>query len=228
VSDARPPDELWRSRADTRHNRIKVLAAACAEAAGVDGCGISMRDSDGNPVTLETTDDVAAAIEDLQLTLGEGPCMDVAASGSPVLVADLRDRSGGLQGRWPVFVTEADGVGVRALFAFPVRIGAIALGVVDLYRRTAGAMSDTQLASTLSTVDTIGRHMLSDPDGEQDELSYTLTVHQAAGMVMVQLSSGIEEALVRLRATAYADGRPLSGVAADVVSGRLRFRKEHR
>ena len=212
-----------------RHRRIESLASFCAEAAGVDGCGVSVRDSRGNTVTMHTTDGVATSIEDLQLTLGEGPCVDVAASGSPVLVSDLRDRSEGLGDRWPVFLTEAVGLGVRALFAFPVRVGAIFLGAVDLYRRAPGALSDPQLAATFSAVDAMGHVLLGaeDPEVPADvSPAYSLAVHQAAGMVMVQLGTGIEDALVRLRGAAYAAGRPVSDVAADVVAGRVRFGKE--
>jgi hypothetical protein len=48
-------------------------------------------------------------------------------------------------------------------------------------------------------------------------------VHQATGMVSVQLGVSMEVALLRLRAHAYASGRPLGEVAQDVVARRLRF-----
>jgi AmiR/NasT family two-component response regulator len=51
-------------------------------------------------------------------------------------------------------------------------------------------------------------------------------VHQAAGMLMVQLDCPIEEALMRLRATAFAEGMTINKLAADVVHGRRRFTKE--
>jgi hypothetical protein len=219
-----------------------VLATACAELSRVDGCGVSVSDSGGTSVFLHATDTVAAAIEDLQLTLGEGPCVDVAESRAPVLVADLRDRSGGLGGRWPMFLTEVDALGVRALFAFPVSVGAIVLGVVDLYRSTPGPLPGAELSAALTTVDAIGHQLLGNERGDPDDgdptnglggaeiagetFSFSMSVHQAAGMVMVQLSSSIEEALLRLRAVAFADSRPLNEVAADVVAGRLRLDRE--
>ena len=196
--------------------------------AGVDGCGLSAMTKAGTPLALHATNRVAAVIEDLQFTLGEGPCMDAAASGVPVLVSDLRDPSEGVAGRWPVFLDEADRVGVRAVFAFPVRISAIALGVMDLYRSKPGGLSQEQLSTTFSTVDAMSRSMLDwdrVPPEEPDEV-YPLTVHQAAGIVMVQLDTTIEEALVRLRAATYRDGRPVSELAADIVSGRYTIGEE--
>ncbi len=55
-----------------------------------------------------------------------------------------------------------------------------------------------------------------------------MIVHQAAGMVMGQLDSSIEEAMVRLRATAFAEGLNINELAADVVNGRRRILKENR
>jgi AmiR/NasT family two-component response regulator len=48
-------------------------------------------------------------------------------------------------------------------------------------------------------------------------------VYQAMGMIAVQLSVGLEEAIAVLRARAYAAGRPVCEVAADVVARRFRF-----
>jgi hypothetical protein len=207
---------------------VERLCRTSVREAGVDGCGLSAMTKAGTPLSLHATNRVAAVIEDLQFALGEGPCMDAAASGVPVLVSDLRDPSEGVAGRWPVFLDEAERVGVRAVFAFPVRIGAIALGVMDLYRSEPGGLSQEQLSTTFSTVDAMSRSMLGwdrVPPEEPDE-TYPLTVHQAAGIVMVQLDTTIEEALVRLRAAAYRDGRPVNELAADTVSGRYTIGEE--
>lgn len=210
---------------------VERLCQACVEDSGVDGCGVSVLSRSGTPLALHATNSVAAIIEELQFTLGEGPCMDAAASGVPVLISDLTDRTEGIADRWPAFLDEASKVGVRAVFAFPVRIGAIGLGVMDLYRDRPGQLSPAELTRTFASVDLMGQRMLDLdhlPPDAPDGVAYPMTVHQAAGMVMVQLDSNIEEALVRLRATAYRDGRPVSALADDVVAGRYRFGKEQR
>jgi hypothetical protein len=48
-------------------------------------------------------------------------------------------------------------------------------------------------------------------------------VHQASGMVAAQLDVSIGQALIRLRAYAFGNDRPLSEVANDVVARKLRF-----
>jgi hypothetical protein len=210
--------------------RVEELLMACIEAVAVDGGGMSLLSASGMRLPLYGSNDTASAMEGLQLTLGEGPCVDASESGSPVLVPDLNDPGSGVLERWPVFLSEAYRADIRALFAFPVRIGAITLGAIDLYRHSVGSLSSSDLALTLRTVDSIASRLL-DVDGSLDDaldgdwLS-SMAVHRAAGMVMQQLGTNITEALVRLRATAYAEGVPLEELANDVIEGIRRFQEE--
>lgn len=205
------------------------LLRSCCRATGLDGAGVSIVSSSGATEPLYGSDEVATAIERLQVTLGEGPCITATTTGAPVLVSDLTDSGDAMNARWPVFRTEATQLGARAIFAFPIRIGAISLGAVDMYRHTAGPLSRPQLSSALSSIQEVGLAVLEAPDYYGDVESPTtisMTVHQAAGMVMGQIDSTIEEALVRLRAAAFAEGLPVTDLAAEIVKGRRRFSKE--
>lgn len=211
-----------------RKDAMDVLIRSCLGGAGVDGGGLSVVTSNGAPEALYASDAVAAEVEHLQFALGEGPCIEATKSGTPVLVSDLNSKLNHVTDRWPVFVQEATRAGVRAIFAFPIQVGAVSLGAVDLYRRTPGDLTRPQLTSALTTADAVGWAVL-DPilhanDGQAGSTS--MVVHQAAGMVMVQLDCSIEEALVRLRATAFGDGVAINKLAADVVNGRRRLTKE--
>jgi hypothetical protein len=185
--------------------------------------------TNGTQAPLYATDDLATRIERLQLTLGEGPCVDSSTSGSPVLVPDLADPDDAVANRWPVFRAEATRLGARAIFAFPIRFGAIGLGAVDLYRRSPGPLSVTELGSALTSVDGVGLAVLEAPDQYGDPgapATTSMVVHQAAGMVMGQLNGSIEEAMVRLRAAAFAENRTVNELAVDVVNGRRHLSKE--
>lgn len=197
-----------------------------------DGAGVSLSSSDGSREVLFASNDLAGSLEQLQFTLGEGPSVDASTTGSTVLVADLNDPGDGLAGRWPVFVEHATRAGVSAVFAFPIRIGAILLGALDVYRLTPGPLAADELSATLETVDALGLRVLGlrsaegDMNGSGDPVWSNMTVHRAAGMVMVQMEATIQEALLRLRAAAYAEDTPINEIAADVVTGRRRFPKE--
>lgn len=191
---------------------------------------MSVTATSGGAQPVTSTDERSALIEDLQFTLGEGPCFDASSLRDPLLIDDLTADRVGAASRWPAFLGEAVAAGVRAVFAFPVGMGATPVGTLDLYRTTPGPLSRQQLNASLVTADSIAIALLTeDPLGSLDEPSrLRMTVHQAAGMVMVQTGGTIEDALLVLRASAYGEGRSINDVAADVRAGRRRYDKEER
>jgi hypothetical protein len=221
----------WLGRAEQTFgevgNHLEHLCLRCAQDAGVDGAGLAVFAGDGTPETVYATDDLSARIEDLQFTMGEGPCVDAARSGAPVLMPSLADLK---HPPWPGFVRELAAAGVAALFAFPVQIGGLSLGTLDLYRRTAGQLSHEQLAQALRAVDGAAGLLLAVTadglDGALPATTYRMIVHQAAGMAMIQLDTTLEQAMLRLRATAFAEDLPINDLATDLVSRRRRLLKE--
>lgn len=186
-----------------------------------------MISSRGTPVVVHATDAVSRAVEELQFMVGQGPAVDALATGVPVLADDLSRAGVADDGHWAAFRDEADSLGVAALFAFPIVVGSVPLGSLDLYRRTPGALRPDQVSRGLETVDAMGGSLLApDAPTTDDATAYPMTVHRAAGMVMVQLGTSIDEALVRLRAMAYAESTTVTAVALDVLEGRRRFAKE--
>ena len=168
-----------------------------------------------------SSDSVSALIEDLQFTLGEGPCVDAYRLNRPILADDLARRG---SARWAAFSPPVAAAGARAVFAFPMQVGSISLGAIDLYRDEPGSLSDAQHADALVMAGVAARAVLgmSVPDLEIGS-DIRLVVHQASGMVSVQLLVSVSQALVRLRAYAFANNRLLDDVAADVVARRLRL-----
>ncbi|ABS01715.1 GAF domain protein [Kineococcus radiotolerans SRS30216 = ATCC BAA-149] len=215
------------------------LVERCGRVLPVSGAGLALMDDTDHPAGLvAASDGVAVALEDLQFTLGEGPCVDASRTGRPVLVPDLAaaDPYLGAAGRWPAFTREALAAGAAAVFTFPLRIGAIRLGVLDLYRERPGGLDEAEVAEALdlaSTATTVLLHAQArrGPDagpGRLEPWSLPLAhdravVHQATGVVSVTAGTGLGEALLLLRARAYTEQRPLDEVAADVVAGRVRL-----
>jgi hypothetical protein len=223
---------LWTLVVDLARGGTVAMEHVCAASAGVAGV-----DSAAIAVTLPATprevlcasDRTASDLEELALTLGEGPCVD-AISGGPALVADLAAPE--CLARWPAFAPAAVFAGVHAVFALPLQVGGIRLGALDLYRARAGDLDGEQLADVLMLADTACAVLLDGasrhrPDQdehwpEQAGLQHS-EVHQATGMITVQLGVTAAVALTRLRAFAYAQDRRLRDVAGDVVARRLRF-----
>jgi hypothetical protein len=208
---------------------VAHVGAAATSAAGVDGAAVTVTLSATPRETVYASDPTAAELEELTLTLGEGPGVD-AVSGGPALAGDLT--SAECAARWPAFAPAAVDVGATAVFGLPLQVGGIRLGVMDLYRARPGPLDRDELADALLLAGTACALLLEPmlderlpPHGREPELAGPLhpEVHQATGMMIVQLGVSAAVALVRLRAYAYCHERRLRDVAADVVARRLRF-----
>ena len=208
---------------------VHHVCAAAVAVTGVNGAAVTVVLAATPRETMCASDAVASDLEELTLTLGEGPGVDAVAAG-PVLVADLSTLAS--LARWPMYAPAAMDAGIRAVFALPLRIGAIRLGVLSLYRATPGDLDADQLADALVLADTACALLLdatrpNQPrqDGRRPEPAgpHHPEIHQATGMITVQLGVTAAVALTRLRAYAYAHDRRLRDVARDVVARRLRF-----
>lgn len=223
---------LWNLVVDRAHGTrvgIEHVGATVTTAAGVDATAITVILASSPRETVYASHPIASELEELTLTLGEGPGVD-ALRGSPALAGDLGMTE--CSARWPGFAPAAVDAGIHAMFALPLQVGGIRLGVMDLYRAQPGDLDADQLADALLLADTACALLL---DSTQRPASGSATsrpeqvspqhpeVHQATGMIIVQLGVSASVALVRLRAYAYSHERRLRDVADDVVSCRLRF-----
>ena len=202
------------------------LVRLCARTLTVSGVGLALMTDDGPAGTVAASDAGALQLEELQFTLGQGPCVDASRTGRPVLAPDL---AGTVVEAWPQFGAGAAAAGLRAVFAFPLRVGGIRLGVLDLYRDTVGELSRAELADALSFADAATQLLLDlqaqgTADGRPPPhalavLDDRAEVHQATGVVSVRAGVSLAQALAMLRARAYAEQRPIGDLARDVLDG---------
>jgi GAF domain-containing protein len=208
----------------------QVACDACVQLVEASGAGLTLMNGAGRGDSRYATNEAAAAIDESQFTLGEGPSLDAFRSDLPVLVPDLDTARN--HDRWPMFTPAAVRTGARALFVFPLRTGAVRLGTLVLHRTTPGPLTVGQISDALVITDVILSLLLDELAPTQPDPAQRLSegvrlsraeIHQATGMVSVQLGVTIEEALLRLRAYAFANDLLIADVARDVVSRRLRL-----
>jgi GAF domain/ANTAR domain len=203
-----------------------ILVCLCARTLPVSGVGLALMTDDGPAGTVAASDRGALQLEELQFTLGQGPCVEASRTGHPVLAPDLAGTSAR---SWPQFVAGAEAAGLRAIFALPLQVGGIRLGVLDLYRDTPGELSPGELAAALSFADA-ATQLLLDLQAQDTErgippphalavLDDRAEVHQATGVVSVRAGVSLAQALALLRARAYAEDRPIGDLARDVLDG---------
>ncbi len=193
------------------------------------GVGLALMNADGPSSSIVVaTAPAVRQLEELQFTLGEGPGVDASRGSLPILEPDLLETA---TTRWPDIGLAAVKAGFRAVFAFPLQVGAIRLGALDLYRGTPGSLTAVELsdawdfadAATLMLLNLQGEDTGSTHPALMAAFDDRAQVHQATGMISVQLDVSLGDALLRLRAHAYAGDRSTLAVAADVVARRMRF-----
>ena len=241
-----------RSDADPLFAGVDELCAASVRQAECDGAAVAVLTRRAHTRELVyATDTMAAHLDELQYTLGEGPCLDAYLADTPQFHPDL-DRATHTS-QWPTFATEVTRLGVHSLFAFPIpgpRRPLGPSGVLELYRRAAGHLTDTQRQGAVATTTAIAARLRTNWDEHLNNFAspeeaidaaavrgaalnepadpFTRSqVHVAAGMLATRLQVHPDDAVDRLRAHAYATGRRLSTVAADVIAHRLTLHDHH-
>jgi hypothetical protein len=209
--------------------RLRRLCVTVTEVLPATWAGLSLAEDGKVSGALTGSDAHARELEGLQFTFGEGPCVDSVRTLRPVMEPDLA--SSGVR-RWPAYAPAAHQRGIRGVYAFPLQVGMACLGALDVYRDRVEPVSpdtidDGQIFADIALTMLVGDDPLSAPGvgvaSLDDLLTPSMEVYQAQGMVMVDLGVSLADALVRLRAYAFVEGRPVAVVARDVVAGRVRL-----
>jgi len=226
------------------------LCAAAVRTLPIDGAAISAMMRSGHQGPICATDQTAVALEELHFTLGEGPALESFAESRPVLVTDLLAQTDSVspRDRWPAFVAAALELDLRAIFAYPLVLGAADVGMLVMYNREPVVLDPSSRAAALRLADAAALALLdllhgaSGADGANGsggtEMAdgagvmhgpialdgfFRSDVYQAAGMTMVQLGVSIEVALARIRGYAFAREVPVLDVARAIVQRELRL-----
>lgn len=202
------------------------LCTTCVDVLDLFGVGISiMSGQNSGPVC--SSSELVRRLEDLQYSLGEGPCHDAYVGGAFVSEPDLADRA---SHTWANYTPPALDLGACAVFAFPLYVGDETVGALTLYQDSKGMLTDEQqadgrvlaimLPALMSAIQVrspapmLARE-LSDAKAHREE------VHQASGMTAVQLGIHVQEALLRIRAHAFANNQTVADVSQEILEHRL-------
>jgi hypothetical protein len=181
--------------------------------------------------TLSASDALAARLDELQFDLGEGPCWDALSAGRPILEPDLKQHA---RMTWPAFSAAVAHDDISSIFAFPLSVGPLRMGAVDLFSSAPMSLDRTQTRQADAMAGVVSRHVLrraltavghdEDEAGADVGNAYSRRLlHQATGMVLAQLGISADDARLVIHGQAFAVSRPVMEVAQDVLDGRLNF-----
>jgi hypothetical protein len=210
------------------------LCEACVVLLDIDAAAISLVFDGANSGTLGSSGASARIYDELQFTLGEGPCLASVLQRIPILIVDLADPA---EARWPAYRPAMLAHQIRGVYAIPVVVAGEFVGALDLFRARpgpllaadlAGAVAAAELATVplLDLLDGDLQAAVTDPNSNAWAELNKLTraeLSQAIGMLVAQLEVEPALALILLRGHAYASGRSVTDIARDILDRRLKL-----
>jgi len=205
---------------------LQRICRAAAQVLELTGASVHLLNVPASGGVVAGSDETARRLGEAAFTAGEGPALDAYAEARPVFAPYLLEEG---RHRWPGYVDAVRASGLRACFSLPLHVGAVRLGVLDLYAGTPGPLRPDQVSLGLTFADLATEFLLDSPPAATtadavnarlvDALERRGEIHQAQGMVMVDLDVDLAEALALMRAHAFSEELSLLEVARTILAG---------
>lgn len=205
---------------------LQFLVDRCSELLVADTAGVLLETPAGTLALAAATSPEMLEIEDLEISLGQGPCLEAYQTGRQVTAADL----GQCRDRWPQFVDRIGELGMRSANAFPLRLRDDRIGALNLYWAAVGAVSprETSLGQALADTAAVGilqERALFEAERRSEQLQRALdsriVIEQAKGMLAERRGLRPGEAFTVLRTHARSNNLKLREVCRLLLEGEL-------
>jgi GAF domain-containing protein len=204
---------------------IEQLGSDICWTLDVAGAGVMVEDEQGDLRFMSTSDETLRTLEQLQVQLGEGPCLLAYHTGKQIIAGDLR-----ADPRFQRFGPLAVAAEMLAVYSFPMLHGDMAIGAINLYRSTPGPLTDEQagigqMFAEIATAFIV--HARADDQQVmlnrqlQWALDSRVIIEQGKGFLMARLGIDASTAFEVLRRHARNHSLPLRDVAHEVLCGEL-------
>jgi hypothetical protein len=187
---------------------------------GCDHASLMLR-RNGRTETVAATDDVARYVDQIERTIGEGPCLDVMDDAEPDahICSDLADGC-----RWPQLAKRVLAeTGVRGTAGFRLRQGGERVGALNIFSDTPGALDEHSLeqAALLTAFASVAMAALERGDEAvtlRRGLQSNREIGKAVGLLMALHDIDDDQAFQMLAKLSQEMNVKLAVVAARVVA----------
>ncbi|MGW3142678.1 ANTAR domain-containing protein [Streptomyces sp. NPDC001139] len=195
-----------------------LFMTGVAKACGSSGAALTLVGAEFADLALAASDEPSRAAQELEFLLGEGPARDATSTAGPVTAT-----GDALARRWPGYGPALGELGIAEVAAVPLNLDGSCVGALTVYDPAPGVAGTSAFAEI---AEALTRSVILGPAGVTDlyeGIDLRARVHQAAGMVSVQLDCPVADALELIRAHAFGEGVPAHRVAERIVEGELRL-----
>lgn len=207
--------------ADTVQEFVTDLARLAVDHIDVRvSCGLTAH-MDGGTIAIASSDELAARLDEVQDTAGEGPCLTAIATGRTVDVKDPAATS------WPAWRTLALESGLRQAFSLPLIVRDDTLGALNLYStsslpftgedRDAARLFATHATGALQVAIRLAR--MAELTGHLEAaLKSRGVIDQAKGILVAENHCTPDEAFEILRKASQNRNTKVRDLAAQIVA----------
>jgi len=203
----------------------QVATFAVRAIPGADGAGLTLLEVNRADLIVKS-EPFVRAIDDIQYTIGEGPCISAAATGETKRSGSLRDDP-----RWPQFGPQAGDLGVHSALSLPLKTATGVLGAMNVYAHAPDSFTDRaqELGETFAISAALAvqnAQILEQANRLVEQLHAGLKgrglIDQAIGVLRRREGSTAEEALAQLTESSEKQHVSLAAVAMAVVEDAVR------
>jgi len=216
---------LATGRLDLEDTLTRVAQFAVSAIPGADGAGLTLIEANRSD-TIVATADFVRQVDDIQYSMGEGPCISAALESRTFTSTSL-----GGEPRWPRFGPRVARLGVHSVLSLPLLTPDGVFGAMNVYAHAKGAFDERsvsigELFSVPAAIAVQNAQVLAQAKRLATNLQVALTsravIDQAMGIVMSRTGCTSGEAFERLKARSQAEHIKVSAVAQSVVDAAVR------
>jgi GAF domain-containing protein len=205
---------------------MDVLVRSCTAFTSADEAGVMLADSSGALHVVASSSERASDVEEAQLGVAAGPCLESFRTGQPIEIPRIQD----ISDTWPEFASVARSRGLCAVHAIPISLRGISLGGLNVFSREEGRLTESDAAlleamAQVSAVSIVYQRRSSEETERSSQLQRALDtrviIEQAKGVLAHRHNIGMDRAFALIRGQARSTGSRLKDVAEQVVYRRI-------
>ncbi|QQS01505.1 MAG: GAF and ANTAR domain-containing protein [Austwickia sp.] len=196
---------------------LQSIAEMACETIRANMCGVMLVHRGNKVETAAVTDDIVRRADDLQLELGQGPCLEAIDDRTTFLIRDTCTET-----RWPVWCRQVADLGIRSVVSVRLFTQAGTIGSLNVYGHEPDQFDadDAVLVAIFAGHASVALAAARTESGLRQAMDGRHLIGLAQGILMERFDLSTDKAFAVLRRYSQDRNMKLRNVAAYVVESR--------